>query len=565
MEGKVLQFENGIEKYRALAEKHADADDLIGALGFLFSALKIERSPAVLMDIADLYADMALYELSNQYWFYYLDIVSEDKASVAYEELAINFFYMGNILASGYYFHLKIQADGYIRQEGLDKEILDFFSEQETRRKAYRVVYPIERADYTLELERAKRALTVGDYEKAVKLYSSVPEGAPQYNTALSELSVATFLADDVDEAIKLSHKLIKENGESISACCNLSSMYAFKGDNDKRDYYFARALSLEPSGLEDQYKLATCSLENGQHQLGIEYLEKVLKERPYDVVMHLFLGLARINIGDYEGAERTLSHLLRIDPFDCVVDYYYRLAVKLKDGGSAGRLLPLKYIALVPSSVEKARIKKIESLFEEDVVKIRSELKKQSVVDLIVWGFSETEPQVAKTCALILAKADNPKAYSMLKDALMNTDVEPDVKRVIIHIIVISGKKDRYGVAARGFYFRFKPKKLPCEKAEDGALYFSAYAVCMSRMIFIDAEHMDKIAFSTDRVYKKLRSVIDPQQATKEEIAGIIASDIKLDGKLRDRDICAIFDINIDRFKKLKRLYNGEENDKDN
>lgn len=565
METKVLQFDNSTDRYRMLAERCAEKEDFLGALGFLFSALKKEKSPAVLMDIADIYADMSLYELSNQYWFYYLDRVPEDKASVAYEELAINYFYLGNILASGYYFHLKIQADGYIQQETLDKEIVEFFSEQENKRKLYRVAYPPERADFSFEMDRAKRALAFGDYELASKLYSVVPEGAPQYYSATEELSVAKFLTDDIDEAIKLSQKVIKEKGESISVCCNLSSMYGYKGNSDKREYYYKKALTLPVNGLEDAYKIATCSLENGKHQMGIDYLSKVFKERPYDLTMRLFSAIAKINVGDYSGAEEELSYVLKINPTDYNAKYYYGLVIKLKNGGNPGRLLPLKYLALLPSSVENARIKKIDALYGEGFEKIRSEIKKASVLEIIKWGLSETDTPIAKKCTVILAKADCALADKIMKKALMNAKIEADVKRMMIQILILRGCKERLGITAKGFYFRFKPKKLPCEKQSDGELYFTAYSMAMSRMIFVDPECLDKIAFATDRVYKKLGSTFDFDNAKKEEIAALIVSDTKMDRPLSDKDLCAIFDVTEEKFVSLKRAYKGDNYDKDN
>ncbi len=561
MEEKVLQFDNGIQRYRSIAEKHAENNDFVGALGFLFSALKLERNPSVITDIADIYADMALYELSNQYWFYYLDIVSEDKKGVAYEELAINFFYMGNILASGYYFHLKIEADGYIRQEGLDPEILNFFSEEEHKRKLYRIAYPFDRADYSFIMERAKKAVVAGDYDKAVLLYSSIPEGASEYYDAVAELSVAKFLADDVDDAIVSGKKLVKEQGESVSVCCNLSSMYAFKGDKEKSRYYYSRALSLQPKSLEDRYKLATCSLENEEHLTGIKYLDEVLKERNNDVVMRLFSGIARINVGDYDGAERELSIVLKIDPFNINYKYYFDLAIKLKNGGSAGRLLPLKYLAIVPQSVENSRVKKIKALYEQDYKKIRSELKKGQVVELLKWGLAETDPPICKLCVLILAKAECKTADKILSDALMNSQIEPDVKRIIIYVLIVNGNKERHGVVARSFYFYFKPKKLPCEKDENGVLYFHAYATCMSRMIFVDGDCLDKLAFSTDKVYKALGDIYDNTLATKDEMAALIVSITKTERKLTDKDICAIFNVDKEKLKILKESYDASKN----
>ena len=80
MQDKVIQFPLSTTKYLEFAEKlNADGKHL-DALGFLFTALK--HSPKdykVLSDIADTYADMGLNELSNKYWFKYIEVAPENK------------------------------------------------------------------------------------------------------------------------------------------------------------------------------------------------------------------------------------------------------------------------------------------------------------------------------------------------------------------------------------------------------------------------------------------------------------------------------------------------------
>ena len=94
----------------------------------LLSARNIDpENLGVITDIADLYADTGLLELSNKFWFLYLNKAPKEKRALAYEELAINYFYLENFWASSYYFHQKLSVDGFISKEGLSQEIIDFF------------------------------------------------------------------------------------------------------------------------------------------------------------------------------------------------------------------------------------------------------------------------------------------------------------------------------------------------------------------------------------------------------------------------------------------------------
>ena len=93
---KIIPFDKNVNRYRRKANGYADKGDFMRALAFLNSAKSIDCNIDVLVDLADAYADMGLLELSNKYWFKYIDKAPKDKVSTAYEELAINYFYLDN-------------------------------------------------------------------------------------------------------------------------------------------------------------------------------------------------------------------------------------------------------------------------------------------------------------------------------------------------------------------------------------------------------------------------------------------------------------------------------------
>ena len=158
--------------YKNLADKKADAGSLTDALGLYLTVLHADaKNLTAIADVADCYADMGLLELSNKYWFVFLTVAPRDKESVAYEELAINYFYMDNFWASSYYFRLKVERDGFIAEEGLDEEIIRFFSSSDALRDLYYIAYPYDKADYSGVAKIAKRAFSAGDISRAIKVY----------------------------------------------------------------------------------------------------------------------------------------------------------------------------------------------------------------------------------------------------------------------------------------------------------------------------------------------------------------------------------------------------------
>lgn len=569
---KVLEF-NQIEKRgRSKANAFSEKGEYLRTLSFLYTALYFQgkdnpSSYQTLMDIADTYADMELYELSNQYWFYYIDVAPKERVSIAYEELAINYFYMDNMLASSYFLHKKLSVDGFISRDGIDKEILEYFAQASQNKDDYHIVYPIENADYSKTLRQAKRELVSGNFEGAVEKYTKIPKGTKQYYDAQSELSIAYFLSGDCKTGIEICRNLIKEYGKDITLCCNLSSMYKYDGDSEKAQYYYANALEFEPKTLEDRYKLATCALEQGDSITAIKHIEFVVKDRPYDMGLRYFYGLVLINDGNYQKADEVFSNLYIINPLDKVNEYYVKLAKDLNEGGEkaekAKKLLPLEYVEGLPEKEAKKRAKKIKELTELEDKKVRTYLKKPQIIDYLKWGLNSSDEQTLKGSIYLLSYGD-ARLERILLDALLDLEISPETKRVISYVLILNGRKKKFGVVAHNIYASIKPKKLPCEKDIEGELFFSAYALCLSKMAFISADISEKVAMSANKIYKKLQRNEQVKNFSTEELASLIAIYAK-PLEVSERQVTSVFTVKKERLQKLKKLYKGETADENN
>ena len=108
----------------------------------------------------------------------------------------------------------------------------------------------------------------------------------------------------------------------------------------------------------------------------------------------------------------------------------------------------------------------------------------------------------------------------------------------------------------------KLKPGKLACEKDARGALYTSAYALCISRILFYEVKDVDKIAKTCDKVYKKFRSVLTEAEVTNEELASLILSESKLERFSEEREVLRLFSVEANKLRTLKKLYKGEKND---
>ncbi len=558
MERGVLRFEKDESRYIRLADERMQKDDLPGALGFLFNALALNRSAQTLMDIADVYAQMELYELSNKYWFYYMEKAPKDKVSIAYEELAINFFYMDDYLSSSFYFHQKLSADGFLSKDGVDKEIIEFFSGEEFKNNAYYIAYPFDKADYSYTVKRAKRALSGGNYLEAIKLYEKIPIECHD-EESLGDLSICYLMNDDADKSASVARESIAFLGENVTAYCNLSNVYDFKEDYEKSEYYYQQALSLVNGDKNEELKLATCAIERSDHKTVKECLKKILDERKYDTTMQFFYGLSLLNTGDFEGGRACLSAVYRLDVTDKVFKFYAEYANKLCCGGGR-EYLPIKYVKSFPESVVKDYENKLSKLISV-ANKSGVSLKKEQYKEVVEWGLYASE-DLARKSVYILAYEYSSYAKKLLKGYLMDNEGDTQIKQLIVYALTVNGLKERLNIVNRNFFFKLKPKKLSFENEKKGALYFGAYAVALSRMAFLGVEKLDKLASVIELIYSRLERSLRKDDVTSEEIAALA---VLLCGYPRfqtKKEVMRIFEVKKDKLSLLREIFNGEKND---
>ncbi|MBQ3116256.1 MAG: hypothetical protein IJC07_04430 [Clostridia bacterium] len=552
---EILQFTKDLDRYKRLAEARANGGDLLGALDLLYTAKTIDDNYEIYMEIAYIYADMGLLDLSNKYWFKYIATAPKDKVSIAYEELAINLFYLDNFVASSLYFHKKITTDGHISREGLSQEILDFFSGEEMKRDAYRVVYPFNKANYNFETKIAKHSLAIGAFEEAKKRLLVIPEERRTEEIS-GDLAVTYFMTDDLDGAEKVCRDSLSRHGENITAYCNLSTIFDMKEDKENADYYYKKALSMEKGDKGEEYKLATCAIERLDHQTVKRCIAKILEERPYELAMRFFYGLTFINLGEYERAVEELSKTYRLDPDDLITEYYLNLAKRFEKGMVSDKILPLEYVRELP----KGEVKNREELFDQLIdapQKISTALKKEETFKAVKWGLLHADGPTARNACYILVCNFSPRAKKTLLDALLDPEVKDETKRAIVYMIIANGYRQKFVVTNGNFYLKVKPKKLQLEKLKDvyTAQYVGAYALCMMRAVSYGAEDTDKIALMTDKAFFRLKDKISPGELTDDELAALIFSMCKFEWCSRDRDIVRMFGIDKQKLEKLKEM----------
>lgn len=550
---KVVNLTESINIYKRLADDKADGGDLLGALGLYFTVLKTDgKDLNAIADVADCYADMGLLELSNRYWFEYLTVCPKDKQGIAYEELAINFFYLDNLWAAGFYFHLKVEKDGFIAEEGLDEEIIEFFSSPQVKKEDYYIAYPFNIADYSGVIKNAKRAFAAGDVLRAVNIYRKVPEEC-MTEEAASDYATALFLSGKDEESVKECKNSIERYGDNVNAFCNLSSLYHARGNDDKAQYYYERALSARKGDKEESFKIAACAIERGDNVTAKECLTVILAERPYDDMMNFFYALSLANLGEYRAAAEAMNRTLRIIPTDTVYGYYSELFSEIADDNSvADEFLPFPYIKALPVAVVRAYKRKISGLING---KGRFDDKGEELRKMLETALRFEDKKTAKSAAFLIGGLNTEKDKEILFSALLDGDVDDEVKNSIIYLLAASGEKQSINAVIGNYFASVKPRKVVFEHKADGALYMSAYALAIAKSANWGIDDCAKLAFNMNLLYTDYFELIRFNGFGAEVIAavGFILCDFP---RINDvKSVCAAFGVDKSRVDEVEEF----------
>lgn len=552
---KVIKRSESINVYKRLADDKADRGDYLDALGLYFTVLKSDgKNLGAIADIADCYADMGLLELSNKYWFRYLTVAPKDKQGVAFEELAINYFYMDNLWASGYYFHLKVDRDGFIAEEGLDEEIIKFFSSQEINKDDYYIAYPFDKADYSSVVKRAKRAFSASDISLALKEYSKIPEECLTEETS-ADYATALFLDRQYDEVVRVSKASLERFGENVNAYCNLSSLYHAQGDNDKAEYYYQRALSARKGDKAENFKLAACAIERCDNLTAKNCISYILKERPYDDIMLFFYAVSLVNLGEYEEGAEVINKALKINPYDAIFNFYSKLFLRFcEDNSAADEYLPLEYSKNLPAATIRAHKKEINGIIDGKIP--LTAINKDGFLEKLETALYFEDIKVAKSAAFLIDREGSEKSKQIIRSALLDTEVDDEVKNSLIYLLVCGGEKNRIYVVIGNYFASIKPKKVIFEDKADGALYMSAYALAVTKSLSWGIDDCAKIAFNMNTLYKGFAELIRFNGFGAEIIAAVAYLMCDFPRLNNVKAVCAAFGVDKESVKNTEEFF---------
>lgn len=567
---KVLLFDKSEDRCIKLANKRIEEKDYVGALALLFSAMEKSSNYEIYEKIARVYSQIEQYELSNKYWFKYMYSAPKDKVSRCYESLASNLYELNNLWGAAYYIHQKFITDGVIAKEIVDQESLDILLGEDKKDLHYKLVYPYDKADFSIEIGNARQALNIDDFKTAITIFEKVPMPCLD-EEALNDFSVAYMMDEDYENAEKICRESIKRHGETLGAFCNLSAISQMKNDTENCKYYYNKALQLRKGEKGECYKILNPAIEVCDHKIIKACLEDILTDKPNDLNIRFYLAIAFINLYDYDSALVELTKVYQHNPFDSIVAYYIDFVKGVKNGdGEKERLLPLSYLKTLPKKVVKRYEKNVKKLLENPE-KLPQEIKKDSVKELINWGLTsrDASDETMRLCAMILTVLDDVKFREIAFEVLLNPEVALENKSLLVYALILKGYKGKIAHVTGMCYAEIYLKKLAFKESEESRIYLTSYALCVSRMLFRGIEDFSKMARATNYLYKNFGKIITSAEVNNEELAGLILLQSGYEKYESEKEISRIFEVSINKLKKLKNLTKNtvkeQENDKNN
>ena len=190
----------------------------------------------------------------------------------------------------------------------------------------------------------------------------------------------------------------------------------------------------------------------------------------------------------------------------------------------------------------------------------IDGQIKKQEVLDLLVWGLYYGDLDVKRLTAYVLSYKLIHSTKKIILDALMDNELSPDVKIILTYVLIVKGYKNKINIVFQDRLVCIKPNKFDFEKQDLSGVYLSAYALIISRTLALSISR-DKIADVISKLYRKAGKIITDSEVSNEELAGFVLylSNFK---ELSEKDIRKHFAITKDKLDRLKLIYKGVKDD---
>jgi tetratricopeptide (TPR) repeat protein len=162
-------------------------------------------------------------------------------------------------------------------------------------------------------LGEAQAALGVSDLAK-VSL-SRARELAPQMSAATAVLAHLDANSGHYDDAMQMAGKALQANPDLVSAYVTEARALISKGDLPKAEEKLEEALKRDSASLPAAATLLSLDLRQGKTQAAASRISSLLDRNPENPGLHVLLGVAYLNLKDFDKSEAQAHQALTLDP----------------------------------------------------------------------------------------------------------------------------------------------------------------------------------------------------------------------------------------------------------
>ena len=146
----------------------------------------------------------------------------------------------------------------------------------EVFQKAYRSQMATPQIKWSLKANLATCYFKIGDTERALELAEEMYDSRKN-GTAFILYGYFLLSVGRLDEALEVSLKGYEYDDEDASICDNLGQIYYAKGDFEKAETFFSKALAEKDNMVDSLYFMAELNIKKEQYDQAYEYLDSAL------------------------------------------------------------------------------------------------------------------------------------------------------------------------------------------------------------------------------------------------------------------------------------------------
>ncbi len=452
--GKVIPFSQNATFYMKRGAKELEKNDLFAAIGKYREAYeRAPEDPEIAIALAEILSQMQRFEESNRILFQ-LMTDSEETPPECHFGLACNYFGLQDYdsAADSLEDYLEAESDGIFAADAED--FLDLIDDDDAMYETTGLKTDDDYEDNAV-CHFARTLLASGDVRYAIEELEHRLGESPKSIKVREQLAIAYFVANRRDEAKKTAHSLLSEDPADVLANSTLALAEIEEGNRIAANARLEEMMKLRSLEPEELHSVAVLQLDLDRFADAEKTLSQLLRVMPYDENVLHKSGYARFMQGDADGAKQYYQKLLRIDPHDTVAKYYLN---QCKHADGAQKRTNAKWIIpyQVPFGEAFRRLNQINRMIalpHEELYRIWTE--DAAFRDQLVWATTLSDMRVKKSMLSLVFTFGDERSERILREFLLRTDQPDELKRAVFGMLKHLEAKEPYMAYLNGRWIK--------------------------------------------------------------------------------------------------------------